>query len=257
MSKYKVDICNLDTSKLKTIPAKEMDELFYMYQHGDLTAKEKLIYGNLKLVLSLVQKYSHRHENMDDLFQIGCVGLIKAIDNFDLSIGVRFSTYAVPMIIGEIKRFLRDFSMVKVSRNLKEIAYKALQLKEEYLNTYQKELSTEKVAEMMELKPYQVQEALEAMQSVSSIFDPVYSDNGEELTLMDQAVDLKDKTQSLNDYIALYDGIRKLTAKEKLIINQRYYANKTQTEVAEELGISQAQVSRLEKLAIDHLKRNM
>jgi RNA polymerase sigma-70 factor, sigma-B/F/G subfamily len=258
MSKYKVDINGLTTSSLKVLKAKEVRSLLKVYQqNNDEKAKEELIMGNLKLVLSLVQKFSKRTENMDDLFQVGCVGLIKAIENFDLSINVQFSTYAVPMIIGEIKRYLRDFSLVRISRNLRDISYKTLKAKESFINEYSREPTIEELSEILDIKSVDIQEAINSNQVVSSIFEPLYSNDGESISLIEQLKDNDDKIDKMNDYIALNDALEHLNQKERWIINQRYFAGKTQCEIAEELFVSQAQVSRMEKAALQRLKTNM
>ena len=235
MSRYKVVISGIHTADLKVLSNEEMKELFKKYQSGDEQAKEDLIQGNLKLVLSIVQRFSNRCENMDDLFQVGCIGLVKSIDNFDLKHEVRFSTYAVPMIMGEIKRYLRDNQVIRVSRHLKDLAYKVFRLKEEYIHEHQKEPTIHWLAEQLQVKEKDVVDALDSTQSVVSIFEPVYNSDGDELTLK--------------------KSMRNLKGKEKDIIQKRYYQDKTQTEIANELGISQAQVSRLEKNAIALLKK--
>lgn len=256
MGKYKVEICGVNTATLPVLKSQQMTELFIQLQSGDLSAKEKLINGNLKLVLSIVQRFAHRTENMDDLFQIGCIGLIKAIDNFDLSHEVRFSTYAVPMIIGEIKRYLRDNQMIRVSRHLKDLAYKVLKEKETFIHTYQREPSLAELAEIMGVREKEIAESLESLQSVVSIFEPIYNDDGDTLYLLDQIKDDHDEIGKLSSLIALRESMKHLSDKEAQIINKRYYQGQTQTEIASELGISQAQVSRLEKSALQCLKKN-
>ena len=255
MGKYKVEICGVNTATLPVLKSQQMTELFVQLQNGDLSAKEKLINGNLKLVLSIVQRFAHRTENMDDLFQIGCIGLIKAIDNFDLSHEVRFSTYAVPMIIGEIKRYLRDNQMIRVSRHLKDLAYKVLKEKEAFIHANQREPSLAELAEIMGVKEKEIAESLESLQSVVSIFEPIYNDDGDTLYLLDQIKDDKDEIEHLNNLMALKRSLTRLKGKELDIIQKRYYQDMTQTEIAGELGISQAQVSRLEKNAIAVLKK--
>lgn len=257
MSRYKVTISGINTSNLTVLTNKEMKALFIQYQNGDETAKETLIQGNLKLVLSIVQRFSNRCENMDDLFQVGCIGLVKSIDNFDLKHEVRFSTYAVPMIMGEIKRYLRDNQVIRVSRHLKDLAYKAFRLKEEYVHTYQKDPTTAWLAQQLDVKEKDVVDALDSVQSVVSIFEPVYNSDGDELYLLDQIKDDKDEIALLENVLALKKSMKNLKEKEMDIIQKRYYEDKTQTEIANELGISQAQVSRLEKNAIATLRKNI
>lgn len=256
MARYKVEICGINTAELKVLKNDEMIELFKQLNKGDESAKEKLTMGNLKLVLSLVQRFSHRAENMDDLFQIGCIGLIKAIDNFDLKHEVRFSTYAVPMIMGEIKRYLRDNQMIRVSRHLKDLAYRTLHVKEEYIHEYQKEPTIEELAKLVNEKESDVQEALESLQSVASIFEPLYSEDGDTLYIMDQIKDEKNELDQISDLITLEQGLHQLNEKEYEIIEKRYFKGQTQTEIASELAISQAQVSRIEKSALQSLKKN-
>lgn len=257
MSRYKVTISGINTSNLSVCTNKEMKELFIQYQNGDESAKEKLIHGNLKLVLSIVQRFSSRCENMDDLFQVGCIGLVKSIDNFDLKHEVRFSTYAVPMIMGEIKRYLRDNQVIRVSRHLKDLAYKAFRLKEEYVHTHQKDPSAAWLAQQLDVKEKDIVDALDSVQSVVSIFEPVYNSDGDELYLLDQIKDDKDEISLLGNVLALKKSMKNLKDKEMDIIQKRYYEDKTQTEIANELGISQAQVSRLEKNAIATLRKKI
>ena len=257
MSRYKVTISGIQTGNLKVLTNQEMKALFIRLQNGDLTAKETLINGNLKLVLSIVQRFASRCENMDDLFQVGCIGLVKSIDHFDLKHEVRFSTYAVPMIMGEIKRYLRDNQVIRVSRHLKDLAYKAFKLKEEYIHQHQKEPTTAWLAEEFDVKEKDVVDALDSVQSVISIFEPVYNSDGDELYLLDQIRDEKDEISLLENVLALKKSMKSLKAKELDIIHKRYYEDKTQTEIAQELGISQAQVSLLEKNAIATLRKNI
>lgn len=256
MSRYKVTINGVNTANLKVLTNNEMKELFLKLQGGDISAKEELINGNLKLVLSIVQRFSSRCENMDDLFQVGCIGLVKSIDNFDLKHEVRFSTYAVPMIMGEIKRYLRDNQVIRVSRHLKDIAYKAFKIKEDYIHLHQEEPSLSYIAQQLEVKEKDVAAALDSMQSVVSIFEPIYNSDGDELYLLDQIKDDKDEIAQLSNLMALKNSMTFLKEKEMDIIKKRYYMDMTQTEIAQELGISQAQVSRLEKNAIAILKKN-
>lgn len=256
MSRYKVVISGINTANLRVLTNKEMKELFIKLQAGELWAKEELINGNLKLVLSIVQRFSSRCENMDDLFQVGCIGLVKSIDNFDLKHEVRFSTYAVPMIMGEIKRYLRDNQVIRVSRHLKDLAYKAFKLKEDYIHMHQKEPTAAWLAQQLEVKEKDIVDALDSVQSVISIFEPVYNSDGDELFLLDQIKDDKDEIDLLENVMALKHSMKSLKTKEMDIIQKRYYQDMTQTEIAQELGISQAQVSRLEKNAIATLRKN-
>lgn len=255
MSRYKVDINGIQTQNLKVLNNEKMIILFEEYKNGNMQAKDELIYGNLKLVLSIVQRFHNRCENMDDLFQVGCIGLIKAIDNFDLKHEVKFSTYAVPMIMGEIKRFLRDNQVIRVSRHLKDLSYKIFRLKEEYIHKYQKEPTINWLANQLEVKEKDIIDALDSIQCVVSIFEPVYNSDGDELYLVDQIKDEKDDIDKISNYITLKKSMNKLSKKEKNVILKRYYQDKTQMEIAEELGISQAQVSRIEKNAIEEMKK--
>ncbi len=254
MSRHKVEITGVNTANLITLTNEEMNELFIAYQSGDLTAKEKLVNGNLKLVLSILKRFSSRNTNMDDLFQVGCIGLIKAIDNFNLSYGLKLSTYAVPLIMGEIKRSLRDSSSVRISRSIKDLAYKVLRLKEELDQKSGKETSIEELSKVLEVGEYDIIEALEALKDPISMFEPIYNDGGDTIYLYDQ---LEDKKQSidLDSNIALEEAIKDLNEREKFVLNERFIIGKTQMEIAEELTISQAQVSRIEKGAISVLKK--
>ncbi|NBK97321.1 MAG: SigB/SigF/SigG family RNA polymerase sigma factor [Erysipelotrichia bacterium] len=256
MSRYKVDITGVNTADLIVLKNDEMYALFTsLQQNHDLSAKEKLINGNLKLVLSLVQRFSNRTDNMDDLFQVGCIGLIKAIDHFDLSHEVRFSTYAVPMIMGEMKRYLRDYQSIKVARHLKDVSYKEYQLKEEYMHTHEKEPDVAYLAKVLEVSEKDVVDALGSMNAVISIFEPIYNSDGDEMFLLDQIKDDKDEATNIHNLLTLHKSMEHLDKKELNIIQKRYYDDMTQNEIANELGISQAQVSRLEKNALMHLKK--
>lgn len=256
MSRYKVEIVGLDTSNIKVLKNDEMVRLFKLYQEENNTdAKEELIYGNMKLVLSLVQRFSARCDNLDDLFQVGCVGLIKAIDNFDLKHEVRFSTYAVPMILGEMKRYLRDYQSIKVARHLKDVAYKVYQLKEEYIHTYEKEPSIEYLSKQLEVSQKDIIDALGSMNAVLSIYEPIFNSDGDEMYLLDQIKEDKNEAEYVSNMMTLNKSLTCLGVKEQNIIHKRYYEDMTQNEIAIELGISQAQVSRLEKNAIAHLKK--
>ena len=246
----KVEITGVNTSELKTIPSDEILNLVKKSQSGDKVARDYLVEGNIKLVLSVIKKFNNRGENLDDLFQVGSIGLLKAIDNFDFSHGVKFSTYAVPMIIGEIKRYLRDNSKIRVSRSLKDIAYRALQYKEKIISETGKEPEIEEVAAYLNVEVIDIIIALEAIQDPVSIYTPIYSNGGDEIYLMDQITDKEyDENKRINEMI-IDEGIKKLNPRLKNIIYSRYYENKTQVEIASELGISQAQVSRLEKSAL-------
>lgn len=255
MSRYKVEISGLVTSRLKVLSNQEMKDLFYRYQQGEIEVRETLIRGNLKLVLSLVQRFVHRVENMDDLFQVGCIGLIKAIEHFDLRHEVRFSTYAVPMILGEMKRFLRDNQVVRVSRHLKDLSYKLYQEKEAYVHIHQKEPTIAYLAETLQVKEKDVCDALESMQSVLSIFEPLHSQDGDELFLCDQMQDEHNEMDRVSDYMTLQTALNCLKEKEREVLIRRYYQEKTQIEIAQEMGISQAQVSRMEKSAIEQMRK--
>lgn len=253
----KVEICGINTAKLERLSQQEMTALLHRVKQGDEAAREKLIYGNLKLVLSVVQRFAGRGENMDDLFQVGCIGLIKAIDNFDVNQDVRFSTYGVPMIIGEVRRYLRDNSAIRVSRSIRDTAYKVLQMRETLLSQRQKEPTVEEVAKALDIPREDVVMALDAIVDPVSLFDPVYSDTDDNTRLMDQVGDEKNTAEHWLEQISLKDAVSHLTEREKNILAMRYFQGKTQMEVSEEIGISQAQVSRLEKAAIASIKREI
>jgi len=255
MARHKVEICGVNTANIKVLSNDEMIELFKRYKSGDRFAKDDLISGNLKLVLSILRKYNNRVENMDDLFQVGCVGLIKAIDNFDLSHGVMFSTYAVPMILGEVKRYLRDNNSVRIARSIKDIAYKALKKKEELTNELGREPSVLEISKELGLTEYEVGNALDSMKDTISMFEPIYNDGGDTIYLADQLSDTKGSTYSMDAHIELKDAMKKLRDKERYILTQRYIIGKTQMELSEEIGISQAQISRLEKSGLECLKK--
>nr|WP_025641319.1 RNA polymerase sporulation sigma factor SigG [Schnuerera ultunensis] len=251
----KVEICGVNTSKLPVLTNEEMQKLFVKIKAGDMEAREEFIQGNLRLVLSIIQRFNRRGENVDDLFQVGCIGLIKAIDNFDLSQNVRFSTYAVPMIIGEIRRYLRDNNSIRVSRSLRDIAYKALQARDQLVNKNLKEPTITEIAEELNLPKEEVVFALDAIQEPISLFEPIYHDSGDAIYVMDQVKDEKAEDEVWLQGIAIRDAINRLNKREKLILNLRFYEGKTQMEVAEEIGISQAQVSRLEKNALRQMRK--
>ena len=250
----KVEICGVNTSELPVLKNNQMMELLLKIKEGDEEARQEFVRGNLRLVLSVIQKFNNRGENIDDLFQIGCIGLIKAIDNFDLSQNVRFSTYAVPMIIGEIRRYLRDNNPIRVSRSLKDIAYKALQVRERLVRNNAKEPTVSEIAKELELEVEDVVMALDAIQDPISLFDPVYQDNGDAIFVMDQVQDKKDTDENWLQEIALKEAIKKLNSREKLVLDLRFYKGRTQIEVADEIGISQAQVSRIEKNALKNMR---
>ncbi len=250
----KVEICGIDTSKLKVLTEKEKIELLTLAQKGDKDARDKLVTGNLRLVLSVIQRFANRGENPDDLFQIGCIGLIKSIDNFDPSVGVKFSTYAVPMIIGEVRRHLRDDNPVRVSRSMRDTAYHAMGAREKLNNELGREPTIEEIAKEMGKKKSEVVIALEAIVDPVSFYEPVYSNGGDTIYLMDQLGDNETDGDWI-DEISIKEAIKNLPPREKKILSMRFMRGMTQTEVAEEIGISQAQVSRLEKNAIESVKR--
>ncbi|KYH29960.1 MULTISPECIES: RNA polymerase sporulation sigma factor SigG [Clostridium] len=251
----KVEICGVNTAKLPVLKEKEMKELLLKMKDGDNASREKFIRGNLRLVLSVIQRFNNRGENVDDLFQVGCIGLIKAIDNFDLSQNVKFSTYAVPMIIGEIRRYLRDNNSIRVSRSLRDIAYKALQVRDKLINRENKEPTVSQIANELNIPREEVVFALDAIQDPVSLFEPIYHDGGDALYVMDQISDSKSVDDSWIENISIKEAMKKLNDREKLILNMRFFQGRTQMEVADEIGISQAQVSRLEKTALKHMRK--
>jgi RNA polymerase sporulation-specific sigma factor len=255
MAINKVEICGVNTSKLPVLNNEEKEELFKKILQGDKEARESYIRGNLRLVLSVIQRFNNRGEHMDDLFQVGCIGLIKAIDNFDISQNVKFSTYAVPMIIGEIRRYLRDNNSIRVSRSLRDTAYKALQVKEKLINKNSKEPTITEIAEELGMPKEEVVFALDAIQDPISLFEPVYHERGDALSIMDQVSDDKNQDETWLENIALNEAMKRLNEREKHILSLRFFEGKTQMEVAEEIGISQAQVSRLEKTALKHMRK--
>lgn len=256
MTRNKVEICGVDTSKLPVLTNVEMRELFTsLQQQGERSAREKLVNGNLRLVLSVIQRFNNRGEFVDDLFQVGCIGLMKAIDNFDLSQNVKFSTYAVPMIIGEIRRYLRDNNPIRVSRSLRDIAYKALQVRDSLTNQNSREPTIYEISQALGVPKEDVVFALDAIQDPVSLFEPIYHDGGDPIYVMDQISDDKNKDVSWIEEIALREAMRKLGQREKRILSMRFFEGKTQMEVADEIGISQAQVSRLEKSAIQQMQK--
>lgn len=251
----KVEICGVNTAKLPVLKKEEKEKLFERIKQGDMQAREEYIQGNLKLVLSIIKRFNNRGENVDDLFQIGCIGLIKAIDNFDTSQGVQFSTYAVPMIIGEIRRYLRDNNSIRVSRSLRDTAYKALSAKEKLMNQNSKEPTIVEIAKELDMPKEDVVLALDAIQDPISLFEPVFQDGGDTIYVMDQVKDEKSLDENWLEEISLREAMKKLCDREKHILTLRFFQGKTQMEVADEIGISQAQVSRLEKSALSHMKK--
>lgn len=257
MAVYKVEICGVNTAKLPLLKNEEKEALFKRVLDGDKAAREEYIKGNLRLVLSVMKRFSSSDENVDDLFQIGCIGLIKAIDNFDISQGVKFSTYAVPMIVGEIRRYLRDNSSIRVSRSLRDIAYKAIYARDMLTKKNQKEPTIEEIAAEVGAPKEEIVYAMDAIQSPVSLYEPVYSEGGDTLCVMDQISDKKNKEDTWIEELSLSQAMKKLNEREKKIIQMRFYEGKTQMEVADEISISQAQVSRLEKSALRNLKNQL
>ncbi len=254
--KNKVNITGVNTSQIKVLSQKEMEALFIKLKEGDKNARQELAEGNLKLVLSILKKFSNKDENMDDLFQIGCVGLLKAIDNFDLSYNVKFSTYCVPMVLGEIRRYLRDNNSIRISRSIKDIAYKVLKLKDELTVKNGKEPTNKELADLLEIEETDISLALESLRPPVSLFEPIYNDGGDTIYLCDQVSD-KSNNKDLDLSIAVERAISKLTPREQFIIDQRFIIGKTQMEIAESLGISQAQISRLEKDALTRVRKQL
>lgn len=254
MAQGKVEICGVNTARLPLLNASEKEELFALIDKGDLAAREKYIEGNLRLVLSVIKRFSSSNENVDDLFQIGCIGLIKAIDNFDSSLNVKFSTYAVPMIIGEIRRFLRDNNSIRVSRSLKDTAYKAIYAKETLIKQNMKEPTITEIANEVGIPKEDIVYALDAIQNPMSLYEPVYTDGGDTLYVMDQISDKKNKEENWVEQLSLSEAMKRLNEREHEIISLRFFEGKTQMEVADMIGISQAQVSRLEKNALKSMK---
>lgn len=256
MARHKVEITGIKTSELKTLTNEEQLDLFNkMYNDKDMNAREKLIEGNFKLVLSILRKFLNRTDDMDDLFQIGCIGLTKAVDNFDLSYNVKFSTYAVPLILGEVRRYLRDDNMIRVSRSVKDTAYKALKAKEQFMLEHGREATIDEISKIIEEDEMDIICALEATKSTVSIFEPIYNDGGETIYLFDQIENPIESSNNWDSKIILQDALSKLKTKEQFIMFQRYLIGKTQMEISDELGISQAQVSRIEKNAINTVKK--
>lgn len=250
----KVEICGVNTSTLKVLSDNEKRELLLKVREGDTNARQELIYGNLRLVLSIVQRFTGRRENLDDLFQVGCIGLCKAVDNFNVELEVKFSTYAVPMIIGEIRRYLRDNNSIRISRSVRDLAYKALQVREELTKEKSEEPTVEEISKRLGEKKETVVNALEAIVEPISLYEPVFTDGGDSIYVLDQISDSSSSDEIWLENIVLREAIQRLSEREKKIIYMRYYMNKTQMEIAQEIGISQAQVSRLEKAALSQMK---
>jgi len=253
----KVEICGVNTSKLKVLTDEEKKTLLKKTKEGDAEARQELIYGNLRLVLSIIQRFTNRKENMDDLFQVGCIGLVKAVDHFNIDLDVKFSTYAVPMIIGEIRRYLRDNNSIRISRSVRDLAYRALQAREELIREKECDPSADEIAARLGEKKEAVVRAMEAIIEPISLYEPVYSENGDSIYVMDQLSDSNSSDEIWLENIVLREAMQKLSERERTIIQLRYYKNKTQMEIAEEIGISQAQVSRLEKGALEHMRKQI
>jgi len=252
----KVDICGLNTSTLPKLKSKEISELMKRQKQGDKEARQLFIFSNMRLVLSVVQRFSTKQDNVDDIFQVGCVGLIKAMENFDENFNVKFSTYAVPMIIGEIRRYLRDNSSVRVSRNLRDIAYKALQARDKLAQNKPEDPNIDEIAKEAGLTTREVLNALDAISEPVSLYEPIYNDSNEAVLVMDQIKDFKNGNDEFIEHVALKEALNKLNGREKEILWLRYFLGKTQVEISEQVGISQAQVSRLEKNALSEIKKN-
>ena len=255
MSYNKVEICGVSTSKLKVLSDDKKRELLIKSKNGDILAREELIYGNLRLVLSVIQRFINRNENLDDLFQVGCLGLIKAVDNFNIKLDVKFSTYAVPMIIGEIRRYLRDNNSVRVSRSMRDLAYQALSAREELSRENSNEPTLEQIAKKIGYPKELVVQAMESIVAPISLYEPVYTDNGDSIYVIDQLSDLTSRDEMWLESIALQEALKVLNERERTIIDMRFFKNKTQMEIAQEIGISQAQVSRLEKGALQRMRK--
>lgn len=255
MARHKVEISGVNTANIKTLSFEEMENLFKKMKEGDMSAREELVNGNLKLVLSILRDFNKKNENMDDLFQIGCIGLLKAIDNFDLSYGVKFSTYCVPMIQGEVRRYLRDNSSLRISRSIKDLSYKIMKVKDEYLLSNGKDPSTEYLSKKLDVSEKEIINAIESMRDPVSIFETIYNDGGDTIYLCDQIED-KSNNNDLTTKLTIENAIYDLNEREKYILDQRYVIGKTQMELSEELGISQAQISRIEKSSISKIKNS-
>lgn len=257
MGKYKVDITGINTNNIKVLKNNEMLELFLKYQGGDILAKEDIVNGNLKLVLSIIKKYNNGKHDMNDLFQIGCVGLIKAVDNFDPNYGVMFSTYAVPLILGEVKRFIRDSTQTRIARSIRDNAYKVLRFKDEYMLKYGIDPSNDEICKELEMTPYDLELALNSLREPMSLDEPIFNDGGDTIYLADQIADVRNTNEDRDNLLSLRRALLKIKERERNILTDRYIVGKTQSEIANELGVSQAQVSRIEKNAINNVKRLM
>ncbi len=253
----KVEICGVNTAKLAVLTSEEKRELLLKSKAGDTAARQKLIDGNLRLVLSIIQRFTNRRENLDDLFQVGCIGLIKAVDNFNTELDVKFSTYAVPMIIGEVRRYLRDNNTIRVSRSVRDLAYRALQMREQLSKTMSSEPTIAQIAKELGEKEENIHHAIEAIVEPVSLYEPVYNDGGDSIYVIDQVSDTGTSDEMWLENIALKEAMKKLSDREKKIIQMRFYKGKTQMEIADEIGISQAQVSRLEKGALERIRKQM
>lgn len=253
----KVEICGVNTAKLATLTSEEKHDLLVRTKAGDMAARQKLIDGNLRLVLSIIQRFTNRRENLDDLFQVGCIGLIKAVDNFNLDLDVKFSTYAVPMIIGEVRRYLRDNNTIRVSRSVRDLAYRALQARERLAKNMASEPTLAQIAAELGEKEENIAQAIEAIVEPVSLYEPVYNDGGDSIYIMDQISDAGASDEAWLENIALKEAMKRLSDREKKIIHLRFFNGKTQMEIADEIGISQAQVSRLEKGALERIRKQM
>ena len=251
----KVEICGVNTSKLTVLSDDKKRELLLRVKDGDQTAREELIYGNLRLVLSIIQRFMNRSDSVDDLFQVGCLGLVKAVDNFNTNLDVKFSTYAVPMIIGEVRRYLRDNNSIRISRSMRDLAYHALSVREELIRENENEPTPEMIASRLGEKKETVVRAMESIIAPISLYEPVYTDNGDSLYVIDQLSDTSSGDDTLLEHIALYEAMSVLSERERMIINMRFFENITQVEIAQRIGISQAQVSRIEKSALERMRR--
>lgn len=256
MARHKVEISGVNTSDIKVLSNEETKELFKKMKEGDPFARTDIINGNLKLVLSIIKNFSTRVDNLDDLFQVGCIGLVKAIDNFDISYDVKLSTYACPLILGEIKRYLRDNSSLRIARSIKDIAYKTLKLKEQLMDNNGKEPTNQEIAKILNVTEYEITQALESLREPVSMYEPIYNDGGDTIYLFDQLSDKKEEVD-IDLKLSLNKAIKNLKDREKQIINERFIIGKTQMEIAEELGISQAQISRIEKTALNNIKKRI
>lgn len=255
INNYKVNINGINTNELIVLSKSEMDELFKKYKDGDILAKEKIVNGNLKLVLSLIKKYNNGKNDMNDLFQVGCVGLIKAVDNFDTSVGVMFSTYAVPLILGEVKRYIRDSNTIRITRSVRDLSYHIMKFKDDYLSMNGYDASKEEICKHFNISEYELMNAMDSMKDPVSIYEPIYNDGGDTIYLLDQLAENNINEMKKDDLISLKKALNKIREKEKDVLINRYIIGKTQMEIADDLGVSQAQVSRIEKNAINNIKK--